>query len=256
MKKILIGLAWIWVATTTVAQGPPITLDKPIMLGPGVGTSRVLFKSAGLENLNYQALLLEGDYNFSAQIAAGAELPIITTTVSDRIRLGDAAVFLKYQFIRVDGKGKSLRIAAKAKHMFPTGRRYEAPLIGMGQHMSYGGLVAAYESLHLGVQAELGYAHAYTDAKMRNLNYKLGVGLPLLRPSYPVNQVTVYLETEAMNLPAHHSLRQYGYYYAPGLQYARGRATFDASLQLPIAQQIHASMARRWVGLLGIRFIL
>lgn len=226
------------------------------MLGAGNGTIRALLKSTALEDLRYQALLLEGDYNISAAFAVGAELPLTFNDRSEQFRLGDAAVFAKYQFVRRDGKGKSFRLAAKGKHMFPTGPAFAAPLVGMGQHMSYAGLVGAYESLDLGIQAELGYAHAYTDAAMRHLSYKLGVGLPLLKPSYPVNQVTVYLETEGLNLPAHGNMQQYGYYYAPGLQYARGKATLDASLQLPLAQQVQASLSRRWAALVGVRYIL
>ena len=80
--------------------------------------------------------------------------------------------------------------------------------------------------------------------------------LHLLKPNYPVNQVTVYLETEGMNLPDYYGEKQYGYYYAPGLQYARGKATFDASLQLPLAQQVPISLTRRWAGLIGVRYIL
>jgi hypothetical protein len=256
MRNILIGLCLAWLPMLSVAQGPPITLDKPLMLGAGNGTVRVLAKSVALQTLRYQALLLEGDYNFSAKLAAGVELPLALNDRRAGLHLGDAAAFVKYQFVRLDGKGKSFRLAAKAKHMFPTGPAFRAPLVGMGLHMSYAGLVAAYESLHLGVQSELGYLHAYTDAHMRNLSYKFGVGLPLLKPTYPVNQVTVYLETEGLNLRAVGGQRQYGYYYAPGLQYARGKATFDASLQLPIAQQVHASLARQWTGLVGFRYIL
>lgn len=256
MRHILIGLFLAWAAGRALAQGPPITLDKPIMLGAGNGTARLLLKSVALQDLRYQALILEGDYNFTAKIAAGAELPLTYNDQHERLHVGDAAVFLKYQFIRRDGKGKSLRIAAKAKHMFPTGPAFETPVLGMGQHMSYGGLVAAYESLRLGVQSELGYAYAYSDARMRNLSYKFGVGLPFLKPNYPVNQVTVYLETEGLNLPDYYGEPQYGYYYAPGLQYARGKATFDASLQLPLAQQVPISLTRRWAGLVGVRYIL
>ena len=257
MRKFLIGLFGVITAAIAVAQGPPITLDKPIMLGAGNGTVRALLKSTALEDLRYQALLLEGDYNISAAFAVGAELPLTFNDRSEQFRLGDAAVFAKYQFVRRDGKGKSFRLAAKGKHMFPTGPAFEAPLVGMGQHMSYAGLVGAYESLDLGLQAELGYAHAYTDAAMRHLSYKFGVGLPLLKPSYPVNQVTVYLETEGLNLPASATgTARYGFYYAPGLQYARGKATLDASLQLPLAQQVQASLSRRWAALLGVRYIL
>ena len=256
MKRLLIGAGLFFTAILALAQGPPITLDKPIMLGPGNGTVRTYIKAVDLNAFSYYAWMLEGDYNLSGRLAVGAELPLTATPSLSEVRLGDIAAMLKYQFVRRDGKGKTLRIAAKAKHMIPTGRKLESPLIGMGHHMTYAGLLAAYESLSLGVQTELGYAHSYGGTHLNQLQYKLGAGLPLLKPTYPVNQITVYLETEGINLPAHHGETQYGYYYAPGLQYARGKFTFDLALQLPLAQRLQASLHRNWTGLAGARMIL
>lgn len=238
------------------AQGPPITLDKPIMLGARKGTVRTYFKHVTGEGFDFNAMVLEGDYNISNRLAVGAEIPVMLGSSTPKRLLGDVAAMLKFQFYRKDGKGKTFRVAAKAKQGFATGAPLEIPVLGMGHHMTYAGLLAAYESLHLGVQSELGYSLMYGGAHLNHLGYKLGVGLPLRKPSYPVNQVTVYLESEGVNFASHHGQAQYGYFTAPGIQYAKKRFTFDLSLQLPIAQSLQASLVRRWVGLAGVRMIL
>lgn len=253
MKKTLLILMLGFMAAVAYAQGPPITLDKPIMLGARKGTVRVFAKHTETGAFGFTALMLEGDYNISNRIAVGADLPLILN--SSRL-IGDASAMLKYQFLRRDGKGKTLRIAAKAKQGFATGIDVETPVLGMGHHMTYAGILAAYESLHLGVQSEIGYALMYGGSHLNNLAYKFGVGLPLLKPRYPVNQVTVYLESEGMNFPTHHEEAQFGLFTAPGLQYARGRFTFDFSFQFPLAQNLQPSLQRKWSGLAGARMIL
>lgn len=238
-------------------QGPPITLDKPIMLGAKKGTARAYLKYGQTSLLEYQALVFEGDYNVTSSFAVGAEVPVMLGSAFRRKVTGDISAMLKYQFLRLDGMGKSFRVAAKVKQGFPTGRKLETPVLGMGHHMTYGGILAAYESLKLGVQSEIGYSHMYGGDHLSNLNYKFGVGLPVLKPSYPVNQVTVYLESEGQNFKSHHNGEaQYGFYTGPGLQYARKRFTFDFALQFPISQQLQPSLTRLWTGLAGARVIL
>jgi hypothetical protein len=255
MKKLLIPFL-LMAFSMTHSQGPPITIDKPIMLGAGKGTARALLRMVQTAELDFQAMVLEGDYNLSNSLAVGADVPVMLGSNFLQKPFGDVSAMLKYQFVRIDGQGKSLRIAAKAKQGFATGRKLETPLIGMGHHMTYGGVLAAYESLKLGLQSEMGYSVMYGGAHLNNLNYKFGIGLPLLKPTYPVNQVTVYLETEGQNFKQHHGKSQYGYFVAPGLQYARKRFTFDLSVQVPLAQQLQPSLFRKWSGLVGARVIL
>ena len=260
MRKYFLALALAATAplgSLLLAQGPPITLDKPIMLGEKKGVLRPYLKFADNERRDFTALVLEGDYNVSNAFAVGAELPL----VYDRIGgtgLGDLSLMGKYQFFRRDGMGKTVRIAAKAKQTFATGRDAETMTLGMGHAMTYVGVLAARESLALGTQFELGYGFVPSNRRLSQLNYKLGFGLPLLEPTYPVKQVNLYFETEAIHLRDFDGAAQYGFYYAQGLQYARGRYTFDLSVQLPVAQQLDGSpgMARRLTILAGIRVIL
>lgn len=240
------------------AQGPPITLDKPIMLGEKKGTLRPFFKIADNAEHDFKAFVLDADYNFSNKFAVAAEVPLVFAAHSKTTGLGDVGLTAKYQFYRKDGMGKTVRIAAKAKNMFSTGKRLETPTLGMGHNMTYLGILAARESLKLGMQAEFGYVSIPSARHLNHWLHKLGFGLPLLKPTYPVNQISLYFEFEGMNLSKHNGLSQFGYYYAQGLQYARGRYTFDLSVQFPISQQFHGTptFERRLWTLVGARVII
>lgn len=259
MKNL--GLAILMVSMhfgTLVAQGPPITLDKPIMLGKHKATVRTMFRLAKNQVWDYAGLVAEGDYNFTNNFAAGLEIPLVYNISASEPGIGDLSAMVKYQLIRKDGVGKTIRIAAKGKHTFPTGGNFGTPTLGMGQNMSYLGILAAREALHLGIQVEAGYMHAWQDQHMNQWVYKFGLGLPLLKPKYPVKQVNLYFEWEGMNLAQHAGEAQYGYYYAQGLQYARHKNTLEASFQFPIAQQLSSvpGMNRQWMMLLGARRVL
>lgn len=259
MLKNIIALLLLATWSTNVwGQGPPITLDKPIMLGEKKGTVRPFAKIADNEVHDFTAFVLDADYNFTNKLAVAAEVPLVFAQHGEGAGLGDIGLTAKYQFYRKDGMGKTIRIAAKAKNMFRTGKSLETPTLGMGHNMTYLGILAARESLRLGTQAEFGYAAMPSADHLNHWLYKLGFGLPLLKPVYPVNQINLYFEFEGMNLPRHNGANQYGYYYAQGLQYAKGRFTFDLSVQFPISQQFHGTptFERKLWTLVGARMII
>ena len=255
--RIIILKAVLLIATMPLySQGPPIRLDKPLMLGSGETTARALYNYIDTDRGSYSYLLLEADHNITSDIAVGVALPWLFSGIYGNNQLGDLAIMGKYQFFRKDGMGKTTRIAAKVKQMFPTGKDLKVPVIGMGHYKTYLGGLAAYESLKIGVQAEVGYYLLPSESHFNALSYQLGVGIPLLKPSYPANQVNIYIEAEGMNMGSHEGSAQYGYYLAPGLQYARGRFTVEASLQFPISQQLHAGYERDLWLLFGGRMVL
>ncbi len=259
MLKNIIALLLLATWSTNVwGQGPPITLDKPIMLGEKKGTVRPFAKIADNEVHDFTAFVLDADYNFTNKLAVAAEVPLVFAQHGEGAGLGDIGLTAKYQFYRKDGMGKTIRIAAKAKNMFRTGKSLETPTLGMGHNMTYLGILAARESLRLGTQAEVGYAAMPSADHLNHWLYKLGFGLPLLKPVYPVNQINLYFEFEGVNLPRHNGANQYGYYYAQGLQYAKGRFTFDLSVQFPISQQFHGTptFERKLWTLVGARMIV
>lgn len=227
------------------------------MLGEKKGTLRPYLKLANNAQRDFTALIIEGDYNVSNSFAIGAELPLVYEQ-RDKAGLGDVSLMAKYQFFRKDGMGKTVRIAAKGKQTFATGRDAETMTFGMGHAMSYIGILAARESLELGTQFEIGYGFVPTNERLSQLSYKLGFGLPLLEPTYPVKQVNLYFETEGFNLRSFEGDAQYGYYYSQGLQYAIGRYTYDLSVQFPLTQKLNGSpgMERRISALIGMRVIL
>jgi hypothetical protein len=258
MRVIILLLLYAAASSVLWAQGPPITLDKPIMLGQNKGTFRPMLKIVNNSIIDFNALILDADYNLSNKFALAIEAPLIFPNEVSGARFGDVGVSAKYQFLRVDGVGKTLRIAAKARNMFRTGIHEDTPILGMGHNMTYLGVLAAREALKLGIQAELGYNMAAGTAHLDHLLYKLGFGIPLLKPVYPVNQLNLYCEFEGMNLPKHLGINQYGYYYAQGLQYARGVYTFDFSVQFPLSQQFHGvgTFERRVWTLIGTRVVI
>ena len=238
------------------AQGPPILLDKPIMLGANKGTVRTLYKNQELKVYDFSTCMLEADYNVSNFVALGTEIPI--NFFQNSIVVGDLNLMAKVQFYNYNRIGKTVRLAAKAKQMFATGKKLETMTLGMGHAMSYLGLLAARESLKLGTQAELGYYFSPSASHLNFLSAKLGFGIPLLKPVYPVNQVNLYFESEGIFAQNHLGKKQYGIYLAPGIQYAKKIFTVEASFQFPLGQQFHhlATYERRSSLLIGGRVII
>ncbi|TVQ42690.1 MAG: hypothetical protein EA362_12715 [Saprospirales bacterium] len=256
--RIIISLLLLATLTTVdiLAQGPPIRLDKPIMLGSGQASLRSMVDIVDADAGNYAALLMEADYNIKRNIAVGIEVPWVFSDFYGSDRPGDISIMAKYQFIQKDGMGKSTRISSKIKQMFPTGRDVKTPVVGMGHYKTYVGFVGAYESLGLGIQAEAGYNFVPEDSHLSYGLYKLGVAIPLLEPSFPVNQINVYLESEAMTMGRHEGSAAYAFYLAPGLQYARGKYTFEATWQFPVTQKLLFEYERNWSFRFGGRMLL
>ncbi|MBK9257329.1 MAG: hypothetical protein IPM42_17805 [Saprospiraceae bacterium] len=255
--KISILLILFGIHLNVWAQGPPITLDKPIMLGEKKGTVRPMVKIAENKVHSFTAFILDADYNISNNFAVAAEVPLVFPEHGDT-GLGDIGLTAKYQFFRRDRMGETIRMTARVKNMFATGKKLETPILGMGHNMISVGVMAAREALKLGTQAEVGYNIMPSASHLNHWQYKLGFGLPLLKPSYPVNQINLYFETEGINLASHEGQSQYGYYYAQGLQYAKGIYTFDLSVQFPLAQSFHdvLTFERGLWTVIGMRVII
>jgi hypothetical protein len=257
MYKNIVLLLSLWIVTLSAfAQGPPILLDKPIMLGEKKGTVRTIFKKVNNEIHDFNAFVIDADYNFSNTFATMIEVPFTFGLHGSGAALGDVALGLKYQFYRKDGMGKTFRVAAKLKNMFATGKKLETMTVGMAHNMTYIGFLAAKENLRFGIQAELGYNVVPSETHLNNLDYKLGFGIPLLEPTYPVKQINIYTEFEGVNMKKHQGKTAFGYYFAPGLQYAKGLYTFDVSYQFAIKQQLIESFQRKSSLLLSVRRIL
>ncbi len=238
------------------AQGPPIRTDKPIMLGARKSTLRVFYQYLRHGDNEYHIIPLGFDYNLRNNLELGAELPfaaVRTSTQRDGLRPGDLMLKAKYQFLRKDRMGSTFRVAAKAAGMFPTGRPSEALHVGMGAYQTYLGMLAGYESLQYGIVGELGYNALFSDIHPSYVESRLSFGLPLLKPVYPVRQVTLYFEYEGRWMPADNYK---AVYIAQGIQYAFRSYVLEASLQVPLYEQVPHHFRRDLAFLVGGRFII
>jgi hypothetical protein len=237
------------------AQGPPIRTDKPIMLGENKGTIRTLYQYFKSEDRHYHLVPIMLDYNLKNNIEIGVELPFAALSDTERregFKAGDLMLRAKYQFVRRDGMGKTFRMAAKAVSMLPTGRNDEAPLVGMGTFQNSIGLLAGMESLKYGVVGEMAYNHM-GSMHPSFLDARLAFGLPLLKPAYPVKQMTLYFEYEGKWMP---EVDGYALYYAQGIQFAFRNYAFELSVQMPLLQEVPAIFVRDLSLLTGVRIVI
>jgi len=249
-------LSWVCSAAMPLfAQGPPIRTDKPIMLGEKKGTVRSMYHYFRNDQTHYHVVPLMIDYNLKNNIEVGVEMPfaaISSDTRNEGFRSGDLMLKAKYQFIRKDEMGKTFRMAAKAMSMIPTGRPSEAPIVGMGTYQTTLGVLAGMESLKYGVVGEVAYNYM-SDMHPDSWESKLAFGLPLLKQSYPVKQITLYFEYEGKWFP---SVDGYAVYYAQGVQYAFRSYALEVTLQMPLVQEVPGFFRRDISLMIGGRFVI
>ena len=253
--KSYIFLMILLLATPLWSQGPPIRTDKPIMLGQSKGTVRTFYQYFRSDETHYHLIPLMIDYNIRNNIEVGIELPFAALSDNERtegFKTGDLSLRAKYQFIRKDEMGKTFRMAAKAVSMIPTGRDKEAPMVGMGSYQTSVGLLAGMESLKYGVVGEMGFNHM-GSIHPNFWNANLAFGLPLLKPIFPVRQVTLYFEYEGKWFPQDDG---YAIYYAQGIQYAYKSYALELSIQMPLVQVVHPFFRRDIALMIGGRFVI
>lgn len=256
IKYILAFLAIVTVSQL-VAQGPPITGDKPIMLGGGTYIFKTLTEVRNTNEGTFVRVPIMGHYVISQNALVAVHLPYVNYSFTDNSgrgsgnTLGDINILGKYQFYRKDGTGKTFRMVAKTLQTLPTGENLDIEGMSAGKYNGYYALVAGYESLRFGVSNEIGYKWV-PDGTLDSFKYKLGFGLPLLKPTYPVNQVNLYFEyTSEWEVER----GEYRLLYAQGIQYAKGKFTWEASLQLPLIQDEPEETKFNYSVFLGTRYI-
>ncbi len=238
------------------AQGPPITGDKPIMLG----AKRIVLKTLSEYRIDDHRHVLSTPmmihYLPSSSTLIGLHVPWIKSSLDDENQdvssLGDIQLLAKYQFWRKDEMGKTLRFVAKALQTFGTGEALAYDGISTGFHQSYLSFVIGYETIKYGISHEIGYNQVFDNARSE-LRHKLGFGLPLKKPSYPVDQVNLYFEYQSSWFP---EIDEYMLFYAQGIQYAKNRITLELALQFPLIQQIGIRDERQFSLFIGSRFVI
>jgi len=272
MKHQIWLLATILLLTVqnSFSQGPPITVDAPIMLGGKTmvvqslteirSTNKGTFVSipftyqylptsnsvisVSIPYVNYdfkEGYILGEDFshglNITSFIASKSDTlnPFVQgTNFTNGSTLGDISITGKYQLFRKDGTGKTFRIAAKTVQTLPTGEKLNLRKMSTGYYQGYVGFVTAYESLKVGFSNELGYNWA-PNSFYDEFVHKLGFGLPLLKPTYPVKQLNLFFEYNGAWM---FEQGEYQLLYGEGIQYAKGKFIVEAVMQFPLIQDM------------------
>ncbi len=239
------------------AQGPPITADKPIMLGGKAVILKTLTEIRNTETGTFVRVPLMAHYLPTSNSLIAVHIPYVSydfddSNIESGSGLGDINILAKYQFYRKDATAKSFRMVVKTLQTLPTGKEIGVEGISTGVYQSYIGLVAGYESLKYGISNEIGY-NIVPDGNFDEFKYQLGFGLPLLKPTYPVNQLNLYFEYANLYQP---DSKSYELLYAQGIQYAKKQFTWEVAVQLPLIQNNVPELNKRnYSILLGTRYV-
>lgn len=252
---VLILLSWVG---NTKAQGPPITGDKPIMLGANRVVVKTLTEFRKFEDGFALRAPIMVHYLPTSNVLLGAYIPMVYYNIknasesSTGVVLGDIEFLAKYQFFRKDGMGKTFRLVAKTLQTIPTGKKLGIEGMSTGLYQSYLGLVAGYESVKYGISSELGYNLSPLNDQ-DEIRLKLGFGLPLLKQTYPVNQVNLFFEYQNSFFVETNNFLML---YAQGLQYAKGRVTIEGAIQFPLLQTGIVENKRTYSVFFGMRYVI
>lgn len=252
MKNLLI-LIFCGFTAVAFAQGPPITADKPIMLGAGSFTTKTLVEIRNTERGTSVYVPLMLHYLPTANSLVAIHIPYIDYNLGSGLNgsgLADLKFLGKYQFYRKDGTGKTYRLVAKTFQSIPTGKELDVMGLSTGKYEGYYGIVSGYESLKYGISTEVGY-NFMPSGTMDEFMAKLGFGLPLLKPQYPNKQVNLYFEYTSSLLPERD---WYQLMYAQGVQYAGKNVTFDLAVQLPLIQDMPEDRKFNYSVFIGTRY--
>ncbi|WP_298347578.1 hypothetical protein [uncultured Dokdonia sp.] len=253
MKKIIFTTLLSLVLVKVLAQGPPITADKPIMLGGNSFTTKTLaeIRNNDRGTAVYVPVMLH--YLPTSNSLIALHLPYLSYDLDDvgsGSTLADIKVQGKYQFFRKDGTGRTWRMVAKTIQTLPTGKELDLLELSTGEYQGYYGIVSGLETLKYGISTEIGYNWA-PDGNQDEFRAKFGVGLPLLKPQYPNKQVNLYFEYTSSWLT---DRDWYQLLYAQGIQYALKTVTFDLAVQLPLIKDIPENRALNYSVFLGTRY--
>jgi len=252
MKHIFLVVA-LFAFAKAYTQGPPITADKPIMLGGGSFTAKTLTEIRNTERGSSLYIPVMLHYLPTSNTLVAVHIPYINYDFDDgrsESTLADIKVLGKYQFYRKDATGKTFRVVAKSLQSIPTGDTVDLIGLSTGVYEGYYGIVSGYETLKYGISSEVGYNWS-PKGTVDELRAKFGVGLPLLKPQYPNKQVNLFFEYTSSLFTERD---WYQLLYAQGVQYAGKNITFDLALQLPLIQNLDALRELNYSVFLGMRY--
>ncbi len=252
MKHILSVMCFV-IFLMAKAQGPPITTDKPIMLGGKSFTVKTLTEIRTTNSGTATHIPLVIHYLPTEKTLLGIHLPLVSYDFNNGLNdlaIADLQILGKYQFYRKDKTGRTHRLVAKTIQTLPTGKSLDILQISTGNYQSYFGVVSGLETLKYGISSEIGYNWS-PSSNLDELRVKQGFGLPLLKPQYPNKQVNLYFEYTS------NWLVERGWYqllYAQGIQYARKNITFDVAIQFPLVNDFPEERTLKQSVFIGTRY--
>ncbi|MBL4642397.1 MAG: hypothetical protein JKY44_02275 [Flavobacteriaceae bacterium] len=109
MKTFLSAILLLFLTLSLCSQGPPITVETPVMLGMEGSGIRTFGKFISKENVNIYIQPIGIPYNITPRFQVGLLFPFkfITPKGSETSGgIGDVTIFTKYQLYKKDGKTK------------------------------------------------------------------------------------------------------------------------------------------------------
>jgi len=256
MNKYKLLILIIFTTTISIAQGPPITTQTPVMLGLEGNGIRTFGKFISKENVNVYVQPIGIPYNISSKFQIGGTVPFKSISPKGGKTISgfsDITIFAKYQLFKKDGKAKTFRILANLKQTFPTGNTSNMPTVGAGLSQTYIGFILGQITSAVGIYGDFGYTITNKGAT-DSFSYNFSVGVPLLPQKYPQKQLNSFLEFNGNYLfdSNIHTL-----FISPGIQFIPGRRIlFESSFQIPIVQNNISLNKTNYMILLGSRFLI
>lgn len=256
IPKTFILLVTLGLSNHVLAQGPPIFVDTPIMLGLEGRGIRTFANIVSKENENAYIHAIAFPYNVTNKWQVGFVAPFVSKSpdgTESRSGFGDLQIFTKYQLFQTDGKAKTFRGLLKVAEIFPTGNSSEIPALGTGANQTVMSLVVGYVTTKYGFYSEVGY-NVVGEQLPNRLLYGLAFGYPLLPQTYPPKQLNIFLE-----LQGNYISDDIGntVFFSPGLQFIASRKVlFESGIQLPIDEAAPAGQHTNFLLRMGTRILL
>lgn len=196
-------------------------------------------------------------YGLTSKLALFGMLPLINIdrTLGDvstsHSGLGDAALFARFEVIRLDKPGQTLRIAPFGGLRFPTGREGKT---GDGSLDIFGGLIATLASTQWSLDSQLrydlnreanGFERGDSTRFESSFQYRLTPGKVIQDTAaffYGVLEFSAsYYERNRVNGITDPDSGGFQLFLTPGLQYATRRWVADLGIKFPIVNDLNGT---------------
>lgn len=276
------------------ASAAPITFNTALPVAQGEGILRLQAKrfafagdpTALSRDLEVDALPVVGAWGVTPKLTLFAIVPLLDkelalTTPAGRVTrgdsgLGDITLLARYTAHQRDAPGSTLRVAPFLGVETPTGKddeedslgRLPRPLqLGSGSWDPLAGLVVTRQTLAWQVDVAVSYqantgseGFEFGDEARLDASYQrrvwpreLGGGVPGFLYAVLEGNL-VWQDRHEADGARDPDSGGTTWFLAPGLQYVRKRFVLEATVQLPVAQDLNgAALEREWIGTLSAR---